>query len=158
LDSTQVCQFKKEFSSWHPFHKQAAENAPTQPGVYVLRKAKGERFGRLKGESDILYIGSTEAGNGLKQRIQQYFHPGPSQWANRRINEYTMKYSMEISWCPCDEPRNFEHSLLKQYLKEHDELPPFNHAGIRRLYKSVADTIGLTATVTVIKRTAEQAK
>ena len=60
------------------------------------------------------------------------------------------------SWCPCDEPANFEHGLLRQYLKEHDELPPFNRADIRRLYKSVVDQESLGDSITVIKTKGNQ--
>jgi len=152
VDSTQLNHFMNGFTKWFPFDKQSLEHVPQQIGIYAIRKAGGQCFGRLRGESDILYIGSAESEGGLKQRLQHYFHPGPTQWTNRRINEFAKKYRMEVAWYPSDEPRNLEHELLKQYLKEHDELPPFNHAGIRRLYKSVTNTIRFTDSVTVIKK------
>jgi hypothetical protein len=158
MDSTQLRSFRRGFSDWHPFDKRSIKSAPQQIGVYIIRKAEGQCFGRLRGESDILYIGSTKSEGGLKKRLQHYFHPGPTQWTNRRINELANKYRMEVAWCPCSEPRNLEHELLKRYLKEHDELPPFNHAGIRRLYKSVTDAIRLSDSVTVIKRKSETDK
>lgn len=158
MNSTHLSQFEKQFSKWYPFNKQGIKNAPGQPGVYVIRTAQSQRFGRLKGESDILYIGSCEARKGLRQRLQHYLHPGPTQWTNRRVNQLAKKYQMEVAWCVCDEPRNFEHDLLIRYLKDHDELPPFNRAGIKRLYKTLTETIRLTDQVNVIKRKVQQVK
>ena len=155
MNSMRLSRCRKGFSDWHLFDKQTMENAPQQVGVYVIRKAGGECFGRLRGESDIFYIGSTTSEGGLRQRLQHYFHPGRAQWTNRRINEYAKKYHMEVSWCPCDEPRNLEDDLLRQYLMEHDELPPFNHSDIRTLYKSVKDSGKGTDSFTIIKRKSE---
>lgn len=158
MDSTQLSKFKRQFSNWYPFDEQGIENAPQKPGVYVIRKANGQRFGRLQGKSDVLYIGSCEAKKGIKQRLQQYLHPGPTQWTDRRINQLAKKYEMEVAWCLCDEPRNFEHNLLVQYLKDHDELPPLNRAGIRQLYKTLTEKIKLTEKITVTKSKAKQEK
>jgi len=156
MNSTHLSQFERRFSEWYPFNRHGIKNAPEQPGVYVIRITQGRCFGRLKGKSDILYIGSCEAKKGLRQRLQQYLHPGPTQWTNRRVNQLAKEYQMEVAWCLCDEPRNFEHDLLIRYLKDHDELPPLNRAGIRRLYKTITETIGLTDQVTVIKRKVQQ--
>lgn len=134
MDSKQLKQ--RGFIGWFPFNENVIANAPGQLGVYVLRRAYGKRFGRLRGKSDILYIGSTEAEKGLRQRLRQYLHPGPTQWTNKRINELLKKYKTEVAWCTCEEPDNSEHDLLVQYMTEHDELPPLNHA-TKRLLKKV---------------------
>lgn len=157
MDSSGLGSLKKELENWYPFEKQSIEKAPRKKGIYVIRLATFKPIGRLRGESDILYIGSTTSEGGLRQRLMQYFHPGPTQWTNQRLYGFLKKYHMEITWCPCEEPTNLEHDLLRQYLSEHDELPPFNHADIRRLYESVADHIGLSDSVTVIKTKGTQA-
>jgi len=131
MNSEQLKQ--KGFFSWFPFTDHGVGKAPKQSGVYALRKARGALFGRLRGESDILYIGSTEARGGLKQRLRQYLHPGPTQWTNLRIYQLAKKHEIEVGWYSCNEPGNVEHQLLQQYLQEHDELPPLNHAGKRLL-------------------------
>jgi excinuclease UvrABC nuclease subunit len=151
MNSSQLTQ--KGFSEWIPFTEENVEKAPRKPGVYILRKAHGLVFGRLRGKSDILYIGSTEAQSGLKHRLKQYFHPGPTQWTNKRINKLLEKYEMEIAWCPCDEPSNLEHQLLTQYLEEHDELPPLNHATKRLLKKIFTETLHFTASISLKKNT-----
>ena len=60
MDSRQMSQICKGVSEWHPFNEERVKSAPKQYGIYILRMAQDKRFGRLKGESDILYIGSTE--------------------------------------------------------------------------------------------------
>ena len=135
LDSTQLSEVYTTFSGWYPFNEKVVQNVPKQKGIYVLRKARGRPFGRLRGQSDLMYIGSTEAQGGLKQRMRQYWHPGPTQWTNKRIKGISKKHEMEVAWCLCDEPGNLEHELLHKYLKGHDELPPLNHATKRLLRK-----------------------
>ena len=141
MDSTQLSLGRTGFSRWYLFNEKVVQNAPKQRGVYVFRKAGSKRFGRLQGQSDVMYIGSTEAKGGLKQRLGQYLHPGPTQWTNKRIKKISKKHQMEIAWCPCDEPGNLEHQLLQKYLKEHDELPPLNHAGKKILKKFLEEEL-----------------
>jgi hypothetical protein len=155
MDSTQLKQSGKQFSDWYTFDKQIIKNVPKDIGVYVIRKAGGRRFGRLRGKSDILYIGSATSQGGLKQRLQHYFRPGRRQLTNQRINEFAKKYPMEVAWCLSHEP-NLEYELLKQYLKEHDELPPLNHASIRLLYKTVTDEAKGTDSFTAEKMKAKE--
>jgi hypothetical protein len=56
---------------------------PSQFGVYVVRATKTVK--RIRGESDIMYIGSACNQNGLRGRISQYFSPGLTQITNKRI-------------------------------------------------------------------------
>jgi hypothetical protein len=148
MDSSKLSSFG--FSSWYPFSKENLRKAPEEIGVYVFRKAKAEMFGRLNGKSDILYIGSSK--KGLRSRLQNYMHPGPTQWTNQRIHEYTVKNSVEVSWLTFQGPKNLEHDLLKQYFSDHWELPPLNFAAIRTLFKPLKDKIHLTENVRIIKK------
>jgi hypothetical protein len=140
MDSRLVSQICKGFSGWYPFNEESMQSVPKQHGIYVFRMAQGECFKRLKGESDILYIGSTEGKHGLRGRLQQYLRPGPTQLTNKRIHAKAKKYGMEIAWCPCDEASNLELQLLHQYLEDHDELPPLNHASKALLKKALTET------------------
>lgn len=152
MNSAELNGILNKSLTWQSFNKEDVKNAPSLKGIYVIRMAKGQLFGRLSGVSDMLYIGSAESKGGLRQRLQQYFHPGQTQWTNLRIKELTKKYQMEIAWYPCEEPKNLEHELLRHYFEEHDELPPLNHASIRRLYKCVTDNIRADDEVVVIKK------
>lgn len=143
MDSKQVSQICKGISGWHPFNKETVKSAPGQHGIYIFRMAQSKRFGRLKGESDILYIGSTKGSRGLRGRLQQYFSPGHGQFTNIRIHSMAKKYNMEIAWCPYAEAGNLELQLLRRYFEDHDELPPLNHADRRLLEKALTETLKL---------------
>jgi len=126
------------FSSWFPIDKEGIKNSPKKPGTYVIRVKGGKCFRRLQGETDIIYIGSTVQ---LRRRFYQYLHPGPTQWTNKRINKFLKKYSLEIAWSENDEPGILEHNLLRQFAEDHDEFPPLNLQDIRKLKKTLQDTI-----------------
>ena len=151
MDSMQLNQFGKEFSNWYTFDEQTLENAPKQIGVYVMRKAGGQCFGRLNGESDILYVGKTSARGGLRQRLRMYLYRKPRTGTDKRIHDFVEKTTIEVAWCLCDKPEHFEYSLLWQYFGEHDELPPLNYSIIRRLYQFFEDEGKGTDKPTVIK-------
>jgi hypothetical protein len=143
VDSRQVSQICKGISEWHPFNKENVKSVPEQHGIYILRMARGEYFSRLKGKTDILYVGSAEGKRGLRGRLQQYYSPGPTQWTNKRIRAMTKKYNMEIAWRPYAEAGNLELQLLRRYFEDHDELPPLNHADRRLLEKALTETLKL---------------
>ena len=121
---------------WHLFSERKIILAPTTSGIYIMRKSQGQQFGRLCGESDILYIGSTKTS--LKKRLRQYFHPGPTQLTNIRINYMLTLHAVEISWLISAQPRVFEAELLQEYFEDHDELPPFNAQGAQVSRKSIS--------------------
>ncbi|KXA94568.1 hypothetical protein AKJ65_03995 [candidate division MSBL1 archaeon SCGC-AAA259E19] len=75
MDSDQLT----EFSDWYPLTNEGIKNAPDKKGTYVIRKEGGERFGRFKENSDIVYIGCTT--NSLIERLRGYLNPGQTQWA-----------------------------------------------------------------------------
>lgn len=133
MDSKQLKKTHPNLSKWLKFNEQILPKVPKKKGVYVIRLENKKNFGRLKGQSDVLYIGKTEAQNGLKQRISFYFRPGKTQLTNMRINSMQKKYKMEIAWLTSDDSNNLEHKLVNAYMEDHHELPPFNHAGCSRL-------------------------
>lgn len=145
--SRQVSQICKGVSEWHPFNEESVKSAPEQSGIYVFRMAQSKCFGRLKGETDVLYIDSTEGKHGLRGRLQQYLRPGPTQWTNKRIHTMAKKYDMEIAWCLCREASNLELQLLHRYFEDHDELPPLNHASKKLLKKALTETTVLKGTM-----------
>ena len=85
MRSTELAEYG--LRSWVTFN-QAGEKAllaalPTRPGVYVMRCRRD--YQRAVGSSDVLYVGSATNAQGLKTRLRQYFHPGPTQRTNKRI-------------------------------------------------------------------------
>ncbi len=110
---------------WFPLNRTTQSTAPLLPGIYVMRI--NESFGRLRGSSDILYIGKTTSS--IRQRLAGYLNPGSTQRTNIRINNMLERYPIEIAWFLTDNPSQLETTLLEQYFEEHDEQPPFNYQG-----------------------------
>jgi len=111
-------------NNWKKFKNIQENNIPGKKGLYVLRL--NERFGRLKGSSDILYIGWSE---NLRHRLWDNYKTGTGGGTTQRVHNYLKKkdYSerVEIGW-EVGVPRDKEKRLLKQYEQEHHELPPWN--------------------------------
>lgn len=119
----------------------ASKNAEESPGVYILRIKDGIDFNRISGETDILYIGSTE---NLKRRFYSYNHPGKSQFTNQKVENFVInfKHPAEFLW-RIESDKNAakvkEYELLARYMKEHHEFPPLNGASIRKLEITLRD-------------------
>jgi excinuclease UvrABC nuclease subunit len=120
------------FGYWSPFSRECERavvaGLPKTPGVYALRFDLD--YPRRVGASDILYIGSATNRRGLRGRIPQYFHPGPTQRTNKRILD---KVSNSSGYClafavtkSIPEAKMLEASLLEKYEVDHGELPPEN--------------------------------
>ena len=118
---------KLGFSSFQKLSPEVINNLPAEPGVYVLRSAEKRMVGRLKGESDVLYVGSSL--KSIRGRLRFYFKPGPTQWTSIRINSLLKRYPVEIAYKFSSVPRDEESRILLKYFEEHDELPPFNFSG-----------------------------
>lgn len=120
------------FAAWLPFNSANSaaivSRTPTAAGVYVIRCRTP--FSRVSGVSDVLYVGSAGNRDGLRARLRQYFHPGPTQRTNQRLlNRCGASNDYEISYVVCDSQRaasELEASMLGRYLAEHGELPPEN--------------------------------
>lgn len=120
------------FKTWYNFdlliQNDLLENLPNRMGVYVI--IVNRLFGRLRGSSDIFYIGSATNQYGIRFRIRQYFHPGQTQRTNLRIRENLMSNEwFKLSYVikkNKSSAKNFEKQLLKAYKMQHGELPPLN--------------------------------
>ncbi|TET42704.1 MAG: GIY-YIG nuclease family protein [Dehalococcoidia bacterium] len=103
---------------------------PDSDGVYIIRSS--QPFGRFRGESDTVYVGSSaNAQGGLKRRIRFFFHPGPSQHTSKRIKallDLGGKLQISFHTCTAQKARSLEKEILKEYVREHLELPPYNRS------------------------------
>jgi hypothetical protein len=104
------------------------QSAPSTTGLYIFRKANGKKFGRLNGESDIIYIGSATGGSGIKGRLGSHMNPGPSQQTNLRSRWLRERIDIEVAWAEDPGASPMEDDLLIRYQEEHWELPPMNRA------------------------------
>ena len=116
---------KLRFENWHPFES-SLKYATKENGVYCIRLQKA--ICRVKGKSDIAYIGS--ATHEFKTRFRGYMKPGPTQRTNKRVKGFSEKYKLEVSFLVTNKPKYYEGLLLEAYLADHDELPPLNRSGI----------------------------
>ncbi len=100
---------------------------PITPATYALRL--DHKFGRLRGSSDLLYIGST---SNLHFRIIENYLGGRGDKTTKRIRDYLFNKgyleATEVSWIITQNYEKIESKLLAEYEKEHHELPPWNRA------------------------------
>jgi len=113
------------FKNWIPFTNISLVDIPRKSGAYILRLNRS--FGRLVGESDILYIGSTF---NLNQRFIENYLGGRGGETTQRIHNYLIEKGymdkVEVSWILTKDYSRIEKKLREQYEEEHHELPPWN--------------------------------
>lgn len=120
-------------SNWAAFgqlvDRQLLASLPTSPGVYAILFAQPEP--RRRGSSDIAYIGRAVNQNGLRGRVRQYFHPGPTQSTNIAMRQRicapgcTLRLGF-VATNTAARARRLESDLLLRFEEEHGELPPYN--------------------------------
>jgi hypothetical protein len=131
------CDYQRYFKEW----KNWEEFEPRFDGingVYAFRLKFA--FGRLKGVSQVLYIGSCKQNQevnkrpGLWHRLQNYRQNNDG--ASRRLKaveeDFGGRSSIEYSYVTCDSPREVEEALLNDYFERHLELPPLNRNKIKK--------------------------
>jgi len=108
---------------WRCFDPSTVKRVPTSKGVYVIRLAHGKTRQRLKGESDVIYIGS---GN-VKTRLSAHLN------FRQDFKDKGWLIGLIARWCPLEfgsfavaSPAEAEQGLIIEFLKEHLELPPAN--------------------------------
>ena len=114
--------------NWMTLNDETQRKAPFEIGVYSFRLEGGRKFGRLRGESDIVYIGSASGRGGIRQRLYFHLHPGPSQLTNLRSKQLQGRVHLQVACVPEPNPVKFETKILDQYLEDHWELPPLNRS------------------------------
>lgn len=120
-------------SNWAAFaqiaERQLLASLPTSPGVYAIAFAQPEQ--RRRGSSDIAYIGRAGNQNGLRGRVRQYFHPGPTQSTNIAMRQRICTPSCAlrlgfVATVTAADARRLEADLLLRFEEAHGELPPYN--------------------------------
>ena len=115
------------WSAWHLSDAEVANTSvPDKPGVYEVR-ADCE-FGRLKGSSPVVTIGSAVAS--LRKRLCEQRIGDPIRYQNRAEKWLTQAgHELQFRYSTTDsdkEARYLEAIRLMEYENEHWELPPGN--------------------------------
>lgn len=121
-------RFGKQPDCWMPFNEHAAEKLGSMRGVYVIRIADGLKVGRLRGESDIVYIGSGAIGTRLRAHAGLRPDFKDKGWLLTWIR---CDKRLQVCFFECSDPVALEGDLLVEYLSAHQELPPANWRGPR---------------------------
>jgi len=116
-------RFGKGSECWMPFDEHAAEKLGLMRGVYVIRIADGLKLGRLRGESDIVYIGSGTIGTRLKAHAGLRLDLKDKGWVLTWIG---CEKRLQVCFFECADLVALEGDLLVEYLCAHQELPPAN--------------------------------
>jgi hypothetical protein len=108
-------------------------SVPCKSGVYIVMIQNNIK--RLRGESNILYIGRSRNLQRRMKYLLKYFLPSDfvGNWgrhtarnAIKVIIEET-DYKPEITYCVFDNYKEMESRLLQAYCKNHIEGPPLNN-------------------------------
>lgn len=127
-------ELQDEFSEsrgWPDVLDEPADIAAT-PAVYALLHERP--FGRLRGESPILYIGCTGELGGTSDRCRLRIYRYPNGTHAHEIRNRTRLLeddgaSVSLAWTHSPSREDafaLEALLLQQYEAQHGELPPFN--------------------------------
>lgn len=125
MDSTELGEFL-EWKQW----PEACGGAPNRPGVYVFRMV--QRIQRLKGMSDIVYIGSTTRGRRtLYDRLKDHLVVREPERNTAYYLERVRREvgALEISWKSFQthrEAMHTERTMLDRYVVDHIDFPPLN--------------------------------
>jgi|SRR3990167_10844284 len=104
------------------FNKEELKSVPHKPGVYFVFINK--HFSRLKGRTNIIYIG--KATNLYKRLIRP--RKALPRFATLRVNGFVLKFRLKTTKTIA-EARQREIIELKKFEKQHLELPSLNRSG-----------------------------
>lgn len=123
-------EFFKTWKDW----KELEPQFDGKNGAYAFRLKKP--FPRLKGESQVVYIGMCNQNPkrnkrpGLWHRLNNYRQNlmGGSMRLRLLAGHVGGADQIEYAYEFCDNPREMEKALLEDYFERHLELPPLNRA------------------------------
>jgi hypothetical protein len=133
---------KHGFGAWYEFVSEpwdygrerlcgeASRQAPAAPGVYAFRRC--QRFARLNGDTDLIYIGHGYVLDRLMKYASLRYKVPDKATTETRLAEYSLSVALQVAWVAQPskpDAKNLEGELLRLYAEEHLECPPFNRQG-----------------------------
>jgi hypothetical protein len=119
-------KLKVDARSWTRWPDFNTALAPSSIGVYVLRLMAGSKISRVRGASEIVYVGSGK----IRNRLRAHYNPNWESFkdAGWLISLVANGAPLKINWreLPDEEARLVEGEILQDYLIDHLELPPAN--------------------------------
>jgi hypothetical protein len=132
---------------WKSWQHSLAWEAPLTPGIYVFRLAEGKMIQRLKGESDVLYVGcSAKLRNRLKAHLNVTNVEHNIAYRLQRVEQEIGR--LEVSWesyGSAEKARDAERLLLAKYEADHIEFPPLNRSESGKRWRMVEEWLKLPA-------------
>ena len=96
-------------------------------GIYLIRSRKG--IPRLKGVSDIIYVGEGKLKNRIGKALAYY--KGQKKWPyySPMLSLFLLELNLDLSfsYSVTEDAKRLEVLILKEYENDHYELPPLNH-------------------------------
>jgi hypothetical protein len=142
--------YERRFSTWRPWRKRSDHVGILRPGVYVIAWTRDPLAGRkFSWRKDIIYIGMTNAGSGLKGRLNQFdrtmagklAHGGADRvrFKHRDYSAFSKRAYVAVASFQCKttssasndlrlmgDVARFEYLCLAQCVDEFGRLPEFN--------------------------------
>ena len=117
---------RKGWSESQLLYYENTADLPELPGVYEVR-FKNYSFPRLRGMTNILYIGCTDK-RGIRKRLKSLIKG--RHIARKRIRKIAdeLQKELEFRYKVTFLAKQAEAELLREYQEKHLELPPCNHS------------------------------
>jgi hypothetical protein len=132
-------------AEWKKWGRSVALEAPLAPGIYVFRLAERKTIPRMRGASDIVYIGrSVKIRNRFKDHLRVIEVERDVAYRLQRVQQEIGR--LEVSWESYDAPdkaKDAERLLLAQYETDHIEFPPLNRSESGRWRRMVEERLKL---------------
>src|SRR5438045_1142183 len=128
MNSTDIeSHLKQGALQWSRLSSLTADGAPSCMGAYLVRVGNGKVLGRIKGVSDLVYIGSGNLQSRLKAHAGFRVDLIDKGWLLTVIAADESVGPLEFACWPCENAKETEQALLWDYFRDHLELPPANY-------------------------------
>ena len=131
---------------WREWGRSMVLEAPLTSGIYVFRQAERKTIPRMRGASDIIYIGrSAKIRNRFRDHLRVMEVERNVAYRLRRVQREVGR--LEVSW-ECygtpEKAKDAERLLLARYDGDHLEFPPLNRLESGKTWRMVEERLELS--------------